>query len=48
MPYIKTTGREISKISVYQKNDMCTHLDKIKDQIKKFLEVTNQNKEGKS
>ena len=44
MPYIFPSGHEISKISLYTSNPMCTHLDRLRAEMNKFIEaVTLRN-----
>jgi len=45
MPYINPCGREIVKISLYTQNQMSSHLDKLREEIKKYLEnIHNKDK----
>jgi hypothetical protein len=37
-PYLNPCGREISKIGIYGTHKMCNHLDKLKIEMKKFLD----------
>ena len=40
--YLYPCGKEISKISLYTSNPMSTHLDKIRNEIRRFIDNINE------